>query len=58
MYQQNINLFDSNDNTDFKIKQLENQINDMTGELERKDNNSNRLISEKQQLIDLLKGKG
>ena len=40
-----------------KIKQLENQINDMTGELERKDNNSNRLISEKQQLIDLLKGK-
>ena len=40
-----------------KIKQLENQINDMAGELERKDNNSNRLISEKQQLIDLLKGK-
>ena len=47
-------LPESQENT---IKRLENQINDMAGELERKDNNSNRLISEKQQLIDLLKGK-
>ena len=51
-------LPESQENT---IKRLENQINDMIGELERKDNNSNRdinrLMTEKQQLIDLLKGK-
>lgn len=52
---------ESQESQENKIKQLENQINDMLGIIEKtdKDNNKDvdRLISEKQQLIDLLKKK-